>query len=544
MIALGLFAVALLVRVAVGAAFAGPAYPDSYYYVHVAQQLAAGHGFITDYIWNLDDVAGGVLASGHLPVAANGYWMPLAELVQVPFIWILGTNWLAAGLPMWLLGAAAGPLTYWIGRDAGFERSPALVAGLLAAVPGGLMPFFGQPDNFGLFMTLGALSLWLCARGLKGDRRAFVVGGVVVALAALARSDGILLGLPFAIAFLWDLRRHGNVRLIGWTAAISCAALFVAVMAPWLLRQFDTYGSFSPAASAGRSLWLTDYQQLFSVAGSVTPDSWLAQGIVPLLASRIGGLIAAVGLFTALPLAIVLAPFAVIGAWNRRRDPCFAPFYVYAAALFLVSAVLFPILVTHGTFLHSAVALLPHTFLLVSAGVGATVGWVASHRRTWDVQRATTAFGYLAVLVAVLGAAQQTISTLAQWSAARSIEAQLAVALSGTPVSDRVMSIDPGAYHYLTGHPGLVTPTDDLTTIESVARLYHVRWLVLESQSIVPALVPVLEGSVHPIWLSAPVAVVPAATHEAVAATSPMPTTPAGAIYAVCIELTDTRCAP
>ena len=84
MIALGLFAVALLVRVAAGAAFHGPAYPDSYYYVHVAQQLAAGHGFLAAYIWNLDDVAGGLLASGHLPIPANGYWMPLAELVRCP----------------------------------------------------------------------------------------------------------------------------------------------------------------------------------------------------------------------------------------------------------------------------------------------------------------------------------------------------------------------------------------------------------------------------------------------------------------------------
>ncbi|MEP7360952.1 MAG: glycosyltransferase family 39 protein, partial [Chloroflexota bacterium] len=277
MIALGLFAIAMLVRVAVGAAFAGPAYPDSYYYVHVAQQLAAGHGFSTAYIWNLDDVVGGLLAGGHLPVAANGYWMPLAELVQVPFIWVLGANWVAAGLPMWLIGAAAAPLTYRIGRDAGFERTPALVAGLLAAVPGGLTPFFGQPDNFGLFMTFGALSLWLCARGLRGDRRAFVVGGGVVALAALARADGVLLGVPFLLAFgleLWPGRR----RVIGWTAAIGCAALFALLMGPWLLRQLDVYGSLSPAASGGRLLWLADYQQLFSVANPPTVDSWLGQG--------------------------------------------------------------------------------------------------------------------------------------------------------------------------------------------------------------------------------------------------------------------------
>jgi hypothetical protein len=529
MLPLVLYAAAFLVRIGVAFAFSGPAYPDSYYYVHVAQQLATGHGFSASYIWNLGDVAGGLLAGGSLPVPANGYWMPLAELVQVPFIWALGVNWIAAGLPMWLIGAAAAPLTYWIGRDAGFGHSPALVAGLLAAAPGGLTPFFSQPDNFGLFMTLGALSLWLCVRGMRGDRRAFALGGLVVGLAALARADGVLLGVPFLVAFGLS-RLPGRGRAIGWMAAIGCAGLFTLVMAPWLLRQLDVYGSLSPAASGGGLLWLTDYQQLFSVAHPPTLEAWLSQGIGPLLASRVGGFIAALGLFAALPLVIVLAPFVVIGAWVHRRDPAFGPFFIYAATLFTVSGVLFAVLVTHGTFIHSAVALLPHTFLLVSSGIGASVRWVAARRRTWDVHRATTAFGYGAVIIAIVGAALQTMSTVGQWSTARSLELQLAAPLSTMPVTDRVMSIDPGAYHYLTGHPGLVTPSDDLATIESVARLYNVRWLILEGRDIVPALAPVLQGSIQPAWLSAPVAVVPGTT------------TPAGAVYAVCLTADDSRC--
>jgi hypothetical protein len=534
MIALGLFAAALLVRVGVGAVFAGPAYPDSYYYVHVAQQLAAGQGLSAAYIWNFADVPGGLLASGTLPVPANGYWMPLAELVQVPFIWALGGSWIAAGLPMWLIGAAAAPLTYWIGRDAGFKNSPALVAGLLAAIPGGLMPFFSQPDNFGLFMTLGALSLWLCARGLRGDRRAFTIGGGVVGLAALARADGVLLGLPFLFAFVLEFL-PGRRRVIGWLAGIGCAALFALVVGPWLLRQLDVYGSLSPAASGGALLWLTDYQQLFSVASPPTVDSWLSQGIGSLLASRIGGFIAAFGLFAVLPLVGVLAPFAAVGAWVHRRDRAFAPFYVFAVALFGVSSLLFPVLVTHGTFIHSAVALLPHTFLLVSAGIVSSVSWIAARRTSWDVRRATVVFGYGAVVVALIGAVQQTVSTVGHWSEVRRLEVQLAMPIGAAPAIDRVMSADPGAYHYLTGHPGLVTPNDDLATIALVARLYDVRWLILERTSIVPALAPVLSGDVAPAWLSAPVRAVAAET---------LPAARTGAVYAVCFDPDDSRCTP
>ncbi|MEP7361335.1 MAG: hypothetical protein ABI744_07135, partial [Chloroflexota bacterium] len=268
--------------------------------------------------------------------------------------------------------------------------------------------------------------------------------------------------------------------------------------------------------------------QLFSVANPPTVDSWLGQGVGQLLTSRVQGLMAAFGLFAALPLVVVLAPFVVFGAWVHRRDSAFAPFFIYAAVLFTANGVLFPALVTHGTFTHSAVALLPHTFLLVSAGVCAAVRWVAVRRPTWDVQRATVAFGYGAVIVALVGATQQTMATVGQWSAARNMEVQLAGSLSAMPATDRVMSINPGAYYYLTGHPGLVTPTDDLATIESVARRYDVRWLVLEGTDIVPALVPVLQGEVQPDWLSAPVAVVPVE---------------AGAVYAVCLTPDDARCA-
>ena len=85
-----LFATALLVRAALGAAFPGPAYPDSYYYVHVGEQLAAGYGFTADYIWNFVDVGGRLPADPTLPIPSNAHWMPLAAMVQAPFLLLFG----------------------------------------------------------------------------------------------------------------------------------------------------------------------------------------------------------------------------------------------------------------------------------------------------------------------------------------------------------------------------------------------------------------------------------------------------------------------
>jgi 4-amino-4-deoxy-L-arabinose transferase-like glycosyltransferase len=506
--------------------FTGPAYPDAYYYAHIANQFASGHGLVSDYLWNLDDLGGSVagVVNG-LPVAANGYWMPLTELVQVPFVALLGATAFAASLPFVLIGAAVAPLTFWIGRDAGLSVSHAAAAGGLAAVPMGLTPFVVQPDNFALFMFLAALSLWLCARGARGDVRAFVLGGLIVGLATLTRVDGVLLGLPFAVVFLGEVFR-GRAARVTWSAALACLALFVLVLGPWLLRQVQIFGAPLPA-DGSRVVWLTDYQQLFSFADPPTLDGWLAQGVGGIVTSRVAGLLAALGLFAVVCLGVVFVPFAIVGAWIRRHDANFQPLFPFGIALLAVSALLLPVLVTHGTFLHGAAALVPHTLLLVVVGIDAVVRWLADRRAHWNADRAARSFVWAAVFVTLLVAGVQTLSTAADWSAARSNQQQLVAALAAVPLTDRFMAADPGAINYLTGRQGILTPADDLTTIEAVIREYDVRWLILERDSIVPALTPVLAGEARPEWLSAPVA-----------------TTPGGAVYAVCLAAEDGRCNP
>jgi hypothetical protein len=216
---------------------------------------------------------------------------------------------------------------------------------------------------------------------------------------------------------------------------------------------------------------------------------------------------------------------------------------IYGLVLFAASGLVFAVHVPYGTFIHSAVALLPHTFVLVVIGVGGAVRWIAERRPTWDAATATRRFAYGAVAVAFLGAVGQSLITIGEWRAVRDVESRLAAALIVAPHSDRVMSGDSGAYHYLSGHPGVISPNDDLATIESAMRAYDVRWLVLEQGSIVPALVPVLNGTVHPTWLSAPVAVVPSRVSAPVATINPVTVaSPAGAVYAVCLTPEDPRC--
>ena len=73
------------------------------------------------------------------------------------------------------------------------------------------------------------------------------------------------------------------------------------------------------------------------------------------------------------------------------------PWIVYAVVLFAFSGILFAVHVPQGTFLHSAVALVPHAYLLAVIGIGVAVRWVAARRPSWDAPRATRNFTVIVV---------------------------------------------------------------------------------------------------------------------------------------------------
>jgi 4-amino-4-deoxy-L-arabinose transferase-like glycosyltransferase len=542
-----LYLVALVVRLVALALFPDPAYPDSFYYTEVARSLAAGHGFSVDFVWIFAEVGGRIPADPVLPIPSNAHWMPLASIVQVPFVWLLGPTGFAAGLPFALLGAIAAPLTWAIARDAGARRPIPVAAGLLVAIPLLLTPFVAQPDNFGLFQPLVAGALWLGARGLRGHARSFALAGLLVGLGTLSRNDGVLVLAALGLIFLgdrWLAWRSGGRRRpsIPWWSAITCAGLGALVVAPWLLRQLTVFGSVSPSSGSGKVLFIRSIEEWNSITTPASLDYLLGQGLGPLLASRAGGLVAAITISSVLAAGIILVPFILVGARSRRRSPDFAPWFVYAAILFGFSALVSAVHVPGGTFIHSAVALVPHASILVLEGIAAAVGWVAVRRRSWDADVATRFFIAAAVGFAAITAIGGTLATHATWDARQDDFRFVAAALdtAGAPVSDRVMSIDAGGTKYWTGHGGVVLVNDPLATIEEVARAYGIRWLVLQRADSVASVAPILDGQARPAWIGAPIATVPAASGPGL---EPLP---GGAIdlgvYPICTQAGDPRC--
>jgi hypothetical protein len=326
-------------------------------------------------------------------------------------------------------------------------------------------------------------------------------------------------------------------------AAVACTGLFLLVAGPWFARQLAVFGSLSPSTATGKVLMIRTFSEWNSLTSPATLDHLLGQGLGPLITSRVGGLVAAVTIYAVLVGGVILVPFMLIGGWLRRRSPDFAPVLAYGGILFAFNALVFAVHVPGGTFIHSAIGLAPHTYVLVFEGIAASVGWIAARRRGWDAEQATRFFSGATVAFAVVAATAASLATHAGW-ATRVADHQFAAAAldaAGAPLTDRVMSIDASGTRYWSGRGGVVLVNDPLSTIEQVARAYQIRWLILERADAVPAVAPILDGAPRPAWIGPPVASRPAVPSSGGAAL------PSGAVdlavYPVCVVPEDTRCA-
>jgi 4-amino-4-deoxy-L-arabinose transferase-like glycosyltransferase len=535
-----LYAFAFVVRLVLGLTFPDPAYPDSYYYVDVGRALAAGHGFNVDFVWIFAEVGGRIPDPAVLPIPSNAHWLPLSSLIQAAFITVLGPTAFASALPLILIGSLVAPLVYLIAGEAGCRREVRIGAALLAAAPGAGAVFMPQPENFAILQPLIAATIYLVARGMKGHTRSYMAAGILVGLASLARNDGIFLGLAVALVFFIDRGRsllsHGTIKpTLPLVAAVGCFALYLLVMAPWWTRQIMVFGSISPTASSGSALWIRTMAEWNSITVHPSIENFLAQGIGPILQTRFFGLVAAIGNFAVIIASVVLMPFILFGAWSRRHSRDFQPWFLYAIVVFLAATIVYPVHVPGGAFIHSAIGLSGHAYILALEGVLAGVGWIAARRPGWDARRAGPIF-VGAVVIFVLALIPVYANGVHQtWDGSRAPRQALAVALDalGVGPEERLFSIDAAGMKYWTGRGGIVTPDDPIETIEAVARAYHPRWLVIEKNDAALALAPILLGQTRPTWIGPPAFIVPA----------PDGGLPALALYPVCTEPGDDRCA-
>ncbi len=476
-----LFALALATRIVAALLVDYPPYGDPAYYQLVGEQLASGHGFSVPVLWSFLEVGGHLPADPMLPVPSNGHWMPLTSIVAAGSIAVFGDwlgPWRAGQLPMILIGAALVPFTYYMARDLWGSRFGAWIAALLVLSAGPLLVMAPLIDAFAVFGAAGAAAIWSSIRAVVAERPGpwLVLAGACVGLATLARVDGLLLAAAPATA--WAVRRDwlSWPSRLGWGLASGAAALLV--VAPWLARDLAVFGSPLPSAG-GHTLWITSYNQQFSIAPDPSVAGYLAWGPANIIGSKVAAWGELVGRTAVLLGGLFILPFAY-GLWHERRRPELLPFVAYFALMFLAMGAVFTFHAPKGAFYHSSLAWLP---LAAGMAVGNLGPASTAAGRAWPFLRRPATHRFLAV-AGLAGAFALSLAGSAvlvgQWSDAHARLRQAAQFLAGVDAQSQVvMAYDPAALHALSGNPGVAPPFDLFPVIGQVVQAYQVEWVVV-----------------------------------------------------------------
>ena len=467
----------VLVRLLTALPMQRPGYMDASYYVDGALSLYEGRGFNDPFIWNyLDDPE-------DIPHPSHLYWMPLSSILAYLSFLLFGPTYRAAQVPFGLLSALLPVLAYLVAYDISQNRRRAICAGLFTVFSAFYAAYWVTPDNFTPFAVAGALCLWALGRGMRsGNAMWFVVAGVGAGFAHLARADGVLL---MAVALLAGVLQIAGPRP-NRVPSVTCYLLFVLcyllVMSPWFVRNWIAIGR--PLATAGtRTIWLTDYDDLFSYAKPLNARSYLAWGVGNILRSKIDGLWKNLGQLLFSGWMIFLAPFGLIGVWRLRRRVEFLSVWLYGIALYLAMSLVFTFAGSRGGMLHSMAALLPSLYAAAMEGLDGFIGWMARRRRTWHVRQAQQVFGVALVLFAAVLSLVLYVKGLGRFTGTHPYSPAAAWLDEHVPVAARVMVNDPATFYYYGRRPCLSIPNADRDTVLRVMDRYSVSYLLLDENN-------------------------------------------------------------
>jgi hypothetical protein len=472
---LAVAAVTLAVRAVAAAVIVFPKPEDTAYYVGVARNLLEGRGLVSDALWSYQT------PPLVLPRPAFEVWLPLPTFLAAIPMALLGHTFAAAQVSSVAAGALVPLLAWRLAADAAEERGLppgraavlALGAGLTSAVYLPLVLHSALPDStmpFAVFVLGACLLMSRLARdprGAKvGDLRLLGLG-VLIGLAALTRNEAAWLGLAWAIV-AWSATgatRRERIRLIAVPAVVAAA-----VFAPWVIRDWATFGSPLPGQAAANALSLSG-RDIFAWSDPPTLQRYLAAGWSTLLELRLVGFahnVLNVLLLLGMPIsAIGLAALPWFGRGRTLR-----PLLVWSLSTFAITTLVFPVSTTWGTFLHAAGPI--HVLLIVACllALDALIAAVGV-RRAW-----TRPVAWLAPALTVFGGLLFSLAVLPSFGAG-SRDTQAHYAALGPALRDAGLPVD-GHDPIITNFPiwlaetlrvpALALPDEPATSVLDLAR--------------------------------------------------------------------------
>ena len=497
----GLFLLALAVRLLVIPIVSMAPTEGAAYYVGVAANLVGGHGLVSDAVWSY------ATPPQVVPKPAFELWLPMATFIAALPMAVAGASLAAAQVGMAVLGALVAPLAWLVGReaaavsglDARRTRGVAITSGLLAAVLAPFVTAVAGPDSTTPFLVFGTLAALLGARPCRPWRAAGAGRGppgwrsawpsAWRTSPARRRSGSRSRGWRCSTA---DLRRSrpGPVlrSLVGALWPVVAGGLIVVV--PWLVRNTFDLGSPLPG-QAVENLWLRRNEDIFAWLDRPTASAYLARGAGAIVGDRDR---------RAHPPDRVGAGDAGVprrspGRWprslrcgGRRRSAgptALALLLLGGLLTFLATALLFPVATQWGTYLHSAGPLLVGLVVATALGGDALLARISARRGWAQVNTIITPIALLAVAVPLLGLQLLILGRASSERAER-------FAAVATVLAARVPADGDPPPTFITDHPmwlaaatgatAIALPDEPLPAVADLARTYGARWLVVFDQ--------------------------------------------------------------
>lgn len=498
-----LFGLAVLVRLLSAWPQRQPNYMDAAYSYVNALNLLAGRGFVEDFVWNY------LGQPGLPPQPSHLYWMPLTSILAWLGMVVGGTSYRAAQVPFILLSALLAPFCYQVTYQLSGQRRLAWLAGLLAIFSGFYFPYWTAIDNFTPFAIAGSLSLLMAWRGIEDSRLKIdyslrfmsipyslstifnpqslwlFAAGICTGVAHLARADGPLLLITIILLLLYY-----TLRPTLYVSRLTLPLLlgYLVVMTPWFIRNWQVLGTPLPSAGS-QTIWLANYDELFSYGRELSARTFFAQGWGPILQGRWWAL--TINLQTVLAVwgMIFLAPLVLVGGWQLRRHPLMQLAGLYALLLFLAMTLVFAFPGARGGLFHSGTALLPFIYAAALVGLDGVVDWIAARRRRWDASLAKQFFGLGLVVMAVALSGFVYYGRVLKndaWNKADTLYPTIAAWVAQQKPSATVMIGNPPAYRYHGGGLSVIVPDENIETTLQAAHRYHVDYLILDQNHPVP----------------------------------------------------------
>jgi len=498
---IGLFVLALVVRLYAAGQLPFPATEAAAYYAGVAQHIAQGTGLVSDAVWSY------ATPPLEAPKPAFELWMPLSSFVSAIAMSALGTDYRSAQVGGALLGAFVAPLAWALARaaatagglDARRGAAVALATGLLGAL---LAPFVlnaAVPDSYTPF-TVTALAaallvpaaLGLARRPGEADRQASVWAGlgvgVLLGFCYLARQEAVWLGLVVLVMALprgpgaAGSRVGGLVRRL-WPIVLGG----LVVVLPWLARNAMELGSPFPGQTV-ENLFLRRNEDIFAYAERPSASLYLGQDLGTILGNPLAAAASAISdalLFPAFPIGVV-GLVSLVGLWRSPtlRRPSALTVLLWSGALtFLATVLLFPVASRWGTYLHASGPLLVALTAVSALGTDALVARISRWRR-WP--KVNVIIGPAALVVVTVGMSLLQLGFLGDQTKARQERFEdIASALAdisreaGDAAPATLMTDHPMWLATVTGQPAIALPDEDPSSVLALGQRFGTDWLVV-----------------------------------------------------------------